>query len=161
MVLGQPGISDHGESRAIERWCNRFAASFLAPAQLVLSTVSPSDSPFDSVETLSRKSGMSQEAALWRLVHLNVIDRNEASTLLPLIASQPVQATAPSSQKGGPARHRVVKARVGNRFFDAVTYAAVSGKIPQKEAAQLLGAATADSLSKLIAHSPSAEWRAS
>lgn len=161
VVLGQPGISDHGESRDIERWCNRFAASFLAPAPLVLSTVLPSDSPVDSVKTLSRKSGMSQEAALWRLVHLNVIDRSEASTLLPLVASQPIQATEPSSSKGGPARHRVVKARVGSRFFDAVTYAAVARKIPQKEAAQLLGAATADSLSNLIAHSPSAEWRAS
>lgn len=161
VVLGQPGISDHGESRDIERWCNRFASSFLAPAPLVLSTVLPSDSPVDSVKTLSRKSGMSQEAALWRLVHLNVIDRSEASTLLPLVASQPIQATEPSSSKGGPARHRVVKARVGSRFFDAVTYAAVARKIPQKEAAQLLGAATADSLSTLIAHSPSAEWRAS
>lgn len=35
VVLGRTGISDHSEHADVERWCNRFAAAVIAPAEAV------------------------------------------------------------------------------------------------------------------------------
>lgn len=35
VVLGRTGISDHSEQADVERWCNRFAAAVIAPAEAV------------------------------------------------------------------------------------------------------------------------------
>ena len=35
VVLGRTGISDHSEHADVERWCNRFAAAVIAPAETV------------------------------------------------------------------------------------------------------------------------------
>ena len=35
VVLGRTGISDHSERADVERWCNRFAAAVIAPAEAV------------------------------------------------------------------------------------------------------------------------------
>lgn len=154
VVLGQPGISDHSEQLELERWCNRFASEFLAPAADVVSLHDVND-VLASVSKLSSRFGLSREAMLWRLVELELVTRAEASDVVNKVKTG--GSGREDGAGGAPPRHILVRSRVGGLFFDTVTRAVTNGQIPEREAARYLGAKNHESLTKLLdVHHPEA-----
>lgn len=150
VVLGRPGISDHSDQLQVERWCNRFAAEFLAPPSAVKEWFDPEESILTSVENLAKRFGMSREAILWRLVELQFITRESASQAVAMINQNKYDEETKKDIDGAPPRHILVRSRVGNRFFETVAHAAETGYLPDREAARYLGAATYQSFEKLL-----------
>lgn len=145
VVLGRAGISDHSEHADTERWCNKFAASFIAPAEGVQRFYDDADL-LTSIGQLSRRFGLSREAMLWRLVELGLTSHDEASRVVGLL-----KAGSSEQKEGGgaPPFHILVRSRVGGRFYDTVTRAWANGQIAERDAARYLGASSYPSLSKL------------
>ena len=150
VALGKAGISNHSEHHKVERWCNSFAAAFLAPEELVMQRYVSEKPLLENIESLAAEFGMSREAILWRLREVGLIDAETASQVLSLVRASAETKTPKVSSAGGPAFHILVRSRVGGRFYEAVTLAAQSGEIAERDAARYLGAASYESLEKLI-----------
>lgn len=148
-ALGQPGISDHSEGRRTETWCNRFAAEFLVPEVALIPHVRNVEHTADTIASLSRSFGISRESMIWRLVELRVIDRSKAQSLLRDLSNWVNEETTKSGEVKIQ-RPVIVRARVGRRFFDTVTHAAISGEVSAREAARYLGAKDAEAFGKLV-----------
>ncbi|MCP1388153.1 ImmA/IrrE family metallo-endopeptidase [Corynebacterium sp. TA-R-1] len=148
VVFGAPGLSDHSDHLKVERRCNRFASEFIAPEIAVRSQHDPEQSLVQIVEILAPRFGMSREAMLWRLVELDLRDRDEATEILPSL--QLGRGEQVRRAEGGPSFHVLVRSRVGGRFFDTVTRAAQTGKISEAEAARYLGVKTYESYTKMV-----------
>ena len=89
VLLGQSGISgaprfgggDTTGGRAIEGWCNRFAAAFLVPADALAAFTKRPDEPADDfrldlLSDLSKAFSISRHAMLIRLVDLGYVKPN-------------------------------------------------------------------------------------
>ena len=147
VVLGRTGISDHSEHADVERWCNRFAAAVIAPAEAVERLYADADL-LDAVNRLSQRFGLSREAMLWRLVELDFTSREEAANVVGMLKGS---SSEQRESSGAPPFHVLVRSRVGGRFFDTVTRAWSHGQITGRDAARYLGASSYASLSKLAA----------
>lgn len=150
VVLGKPGISDHSDQLKVERWCNRFAAEFLAPPSAVNEWFDPEEPILTSVENLAKKFGMSREAILWRLVELQFITRENASRVVAVIKQKAYDEENEKDTTGAPPPYILIRSRVGSRFFETVSHAAETGYLPDREAARYLGAASYHSFEKLL-----------
>ncbi len=150
IALAKPGVSDHSDKLEIERWCNKFAAAFLAPKEWVISKYNRLERSITNVEELATQAGISREAMLWRLVSLGYILPQEAQQLLKTLRMD-LGATREETKGGAIPRAVLVRSRVGSRFFEVVSHAAETGGISKKEAARYLGAASYDSFEKLVA----------
>lgn len=150
VALGEAGISNHSEHHKVERWCNSFAAAFLAPEVSVKRRYVKEKALLENIESLAAEFGMSREAVLWRLKEIGLIDAEAASKVLALVRASTEAKTPNVSSTGGPAFHVLVRSRVGGRFYETVTLAAQSGEIAERDAARYLGAASYESLEKLI-----------
>lgn len=151
VALGQAGVSDHSEALPQERWCNRFAAEFLAPHTAVLAEFDPAGEPLDETARLAKKFGISGESMVWRLVEVGLLDRATAEEIVGVFRNRAESNRGEDSQAAGaPPRHILVRSRVGERFYDTILHAADSGQIPHQVAARYLGAATYESFSKLL-----------
>lgn len=150
VVLGKPGISDHSERLETEQWCNQFAAAFLCPGASLREKFQPTDELAEQVPALSKTYGMSREALLWRLVGLGMVSQEEAIPLAARFRKEQALMKTSRDAKGAPPRHVLIKARVGEKFFETVLGAAESGVLPEKQAASLLGTTTYDSFEKLV-----------
>ncbi|OHO34705.1 hypothetical protein HMPREF2690_03130 [Corynebacterium sp. HMSC034E11] len=148
VVLGKPGVSDHTDGVQLERWCNQFASELIAPASAVQKLFDDTMPTKDQVERLARRFGLSREAMLWRLDELELIDQEEARRVLPLVKHTGERAER--TGEGAPPHHVLVRSRVGGRFFDTVTQAAVNGQISQREAARYLGSNSSESFANLV-----------
>lgn len=153
VALGEAGISNHSEHHKVERWCNSFAAAFLAPEASVKPRYVKEKPLLENIESLAAEFGMSREAMLWRFREVGLIDAEAASQVLALVRAKTEAKTPEVSSSGGPAFHIAVRSRVGKRFYETVTLAAQSGEIAERDAAQYLGAASYESLEKLIRNS--------
>lgn len=136
VVVGRTGISDHSEHAGVGRWCNRFAAAVIAPAEAVERFFTDADS-LDSVNQLSQRFGLSREAMLWRLVELGFTSREEASGVIELVKAS---RSEPRENGGAPPFHVLVRSRVGGRFYGTVTRAWSHGQITERDAERYLGA---------------------
>ncbi|MCG7278184.1 ImmA/IrrE family metallo-endopeptidase [Corynebacterium imitans] len=150
VALGEAGVSNHSEHHRVERWCNSFAAAFLAPEASIKQRYVAGKPLLDNIESLAAEFGMSREAVLWRLREVDLIDAEAASKVLALVRASTEARTPKVSSTGGPAFHVLVRSRVGGRFYETVTMAAQSGEIAERDAARYLGAASYESLEKLI-----------
>lgn len=152
VVRGEPGISDHSERQELERWCNRFAAEFLAPPKAVRAVYKESgEDLLATVSKVAKRFGLSREAMLWRLVELGLVTQPEADEVAGAVVASP---PAKKKNDGGPPRHTLVRSRVGGLFYDTVIRAAMNGQIPEFEAARYLGAKTHGSFMKLVEMRP-------
>ena len=148
VVRGKPGLSDHSDRQKLEQWCNEFAAEFLAPGEAVRHGYK-SGEVLDEVDAVSRRFGLSREASLLRLQKLNLITKADAAEAYPvLMAAKPNSA---ENRGGAPQFPVLVRARVGERFFDTLTQAAVDGQVSDMEAARYLGARSFDKFQNLVA----------
>ena len=86
ILLGISGISGpprfgkkvKSPTKAVENWCNRFAASFLIPKDHLLAAIPKPSTPYDSfddtkLEKLSKQFSVSRHAMLIRLVNLGYV----------------------------------------------------------------------------------------
>jgi Zn-dependent peptidase ImmA (M78 family) len=122
VLMGQTGISDPFVRRnAIERRCNRFAGSFLAPQSYISSLfggVSVTRDPdLDDVRWAARKLKLSQEATVLRLEQLTIYKVGSHSKWLSLVHDN----NPDYSEKGGggkqpPAQEKVKLAKFGFAF---------------------------------------------
>ena len=85
-ILGRTGISDHSEHVDIERWCNRFAAAVIAPAETVEHPFTDADlheggaPPFDVV-VRSRAGGRFFDTVTHVWSHGQITERDAARYL--------------------------------------------------------------------------------
>ena len=86
VILGRTGISDHSEHADIERWCNRFAAAVIAPAEAVQLPYTDEDlreggaPPFDVV-VRSRVGGRFFDTVIHAWSHGQITERDAARYL--------------------------------------------------------------------------------
>ncbi|MGV0373531.1 ImmA/IrrE family metallo-endopeptidase [Corynebacterium pilbarense] len=86
VILGRTGISDHSEHADIERWCNKFAAAVIAPAEAVELPYTDADlhedgaPPFDVV-VRSRVGGRFFDTVTHAWSHGQITERDAARYL--------------------------------------------------------------------------------
>ncbi len=161
IVRGEPGISDHSQQLEVERWCNRFAASFLVPKAALQRAWNPQEQLVDELSATAKVSGVSREVLLWRLVELEMVSRTEADRLLPILRSKGVGAEKTAKPSGSPPFHVLVKSRVGGRFLEAVAHAVTADMLTERDAATFVGAATKQALDSVLNNSAYAKALAS
>lgn len=149
VALGQAGVSDHSDHLRVERWCNEFAAAFLAPEAAAKERYNKKRSLLDNVESLASAFGISREAMLLRLKGIFPIEQQEFDEVMRLVRVRK-EKKATQEGSGGPSFPVLFRSRVGGRFFEAVTFAAKSGQIPERDAARLLGASSYKSFENLV-----------
>jgi len=124
VLMGQTGISDPFVRRnTIERRCNRFAGSFLAPQSFVISLLGGSvtrDPDLDDIRWAARKLKLSQEATVLRLEQLLIYKLGSHGKWLSLVHND----NPDYSEKGGggkqpPAQEKVKLAKFGFAFAKA------------------------------------------
>jgi Zn-dependent peptidase ImmA (M78 family) len=124
VLMGLTGISDPLVRRnAIERRCNRFAGSFLAPKSYVPSLLGgpvTRDPDLEDVRWAARKLKLSQEATVLRLEQLLIYKIGSHSKWLSLVHND----NPDYSEKGGggkqpPAQEKVKLAKFGFAFAKA------------------------------------------
>lgn len=149
VALAKAGISDHSDHLRVGRWCNEFAAAFIAPETAVKERYNKKCSLLDNVTSLASVFGISREAMLLRLKDIFLIEQQEFDEVMRLVRVRK-EKKATQEGGGGPSFHVLVRSRVGGRFFETITFAAKSGQIPERDAARLLGAASYKSFENLV-----------
>lgn len=128
--------------RAIERWCNRFAAAFLMPRSEFLQSVGQRPSRLRSVSdqlirSLANRFSVSDHAALVRMVELGVVDEEFYWNV-----KWPEFVAFEQNYKGG-GRARFYgsryKNRLGRLYTNLVLQAWATGKITNHNAAEYMG----------------------
>jgi Zn-dependent peptidase ImmA (M78 family) len=138
--LGESALTDTGltsrPSQAIESWCDRAAAEFLVPEQLLRASwreVRHDDAPF---EVLARRFKVSPIVAGRRAMDLRLVSRDAFFSFYEeYIARERRQR----SDSGGGDFYNNQNTRVGERFALQVIRAAKEGRVSFKEAYDLTG----------------------
>ncbi|MCK1571375.1 ImmA/IrrE family metallo-endopeptidase [Bradyrhizobium sp. 174] len=124
VLMGQTGISDPFVRRnAVERRCNRFAGSFLAPKSYISGLLGGSvtrDPDLDDVRWAARKLKLSQEATVLRLEQLSIYKAGSHSKWLSLVhGNNPDYSEKGGGGKQPPAQEKVKLAKFGFAFATA------------------------------------------
>ena len=144
-----PGLSgDQGKNNAVEQWCNRFAAALLMPESSLKKLTFDSRGLPEQLGATAPRFGVSREALLWRLVELELVDRQDANHAVKLLNKN---TTPKSKADGAPPFPVLVRSRVGRRFLSTVTEATLSGNLPAPTAAIFLGVRSKKSLQNTMA----------
>lgn len=144
-----PGLSgDQGKNNAVEQWCNRFAAALLMPESSLKKLAFDSRGLPEQLGATAPRFGVSREALLWRLVELELVDRQDANHAVKLLNKN---TTPKSKADGAPPFPVLVRSRVGRRFLSTVTEATLSGNLPAPTAAIFLGVRSKKSLQNTMA----------
>ncbi|MDY3127119.1 MAG: ImmA/IrrE family metallo-endopeptidase [Corynebacterium sp.] len=145
-----PGLSgDQGKSNKTEQWCNKFAAALLIPEASVRRVAFDSDGLLNQLAITATRFGVSKEALLWRLVDLELVERKDADRVVGFVKGQ--NASQKAKTDGAPPFPVLIRSRVGRRFLSTVTEAALSGDLPEPDAAEFLGIRTKSTLHKVMA----------
>ncbi len=161
VVLGKSALDDvdprsaltdaqalSSQGRRVERWCNRFAAEFLAPADKVKHLVaSYGGQEHDQLaKVLSREFGISIMAALVRLHELDYLERDAFEEMFERAKREAEDAMARKPKKKGGSPRTSFPAQADPNFALAVTEAAFSDRMPLREALFLLGIGKVETL---------------
>lgn len=146
LVLQKSGIS--GARRrdtpyAVERWCDRFAASFLMPRDALRGILGPTVIPApqnitdQQLSFMAARFRVSQHAMLIRLVHLGYVDeRYYWGVKKPLFDEQEERYKSFARPKYYASRY---KSSVGDLYTGLVLEAWSSGRITNHNAAEYMG----------------------
>lgn len=121
VLIGQTGISDPFiRKNDVEKFCNRFAASFLAPEGYVkelLGTINRNPSPSE-IARASRQLKISQQATALRLTQLGLIEKGSYAKWLRLVHNNNPDYGKDEgrSPNGPPPQEKVKLARYGFNF---------------------------------------------
>lgn len=150
VAMAAPGLSgDQGKRNNVERWCNKFAAALLIPEASVRSIQFDSDQLVVQLSTTATRFGVSREALLWRLVDLKLIQKKDADRVVGLFKGE--EATQASQTAGAPPFPVLVRSRVGRRFLNTITGAALAGDLSEPAAAEFLGIGNKQTLHNVMA----------
>jgi len=139
--LGDSGVDDVDMSvqanSATERWCNRVAAEFLVPAELIRNVTLDLDGITNQLELLARRFKVSTLVVLRRFLDLGVLTfeqfheiyLDELSRVLAIL----------SAGGGGGNFYNTQPARVSKRFARAIIESAQEGQTLYRDAFQMLG----------------------
>lgn len=147
VLLGAPGIS--GEPcnyKAIEKWCNQFAAEFLAPVSELCKLWVDSNDLDLYVSRANEAFGISSAVALWSLADANLIERSTVKVFL----EKNEAVVRESASKGGGNFFNNLKVRYGERYIDTVTAALVDRAISSQDASRMLAVSKTETLTKLV-----------
>ncbi len=143
LLLRQNSISDENNSDRVERFCNRFAASFLIPRQPLRDVIDPAiDTPYEfsdgDVKELARQFRVSNRAMAYRLEETGLAPegfygRRTGPWDLPV--SQPIQSALESQ----PTYITLRLKRIGRLHATTALRAAKSHVINSFDASQLIG----------------------
>jgi Zn-dependent peptidase ImmA (M78 family) len=140
IILNNTGICalNDFESIAVERYCNQFAASFLAPKALIeaiLDKVNSSMSPDDLIKLVADQLGVSRAAAAIRLADIGIIPPINSMQLEKL---QKRKSKDGRNASGGNYYATTINA-AGVVFSKQVFEAVTGGSISTGDAARFLG----------------------
>lgn len=126
--LGDSGISDVGlpevDINNNEAWCNRIAAEFLVPRDVLEFSYKQNESAEINMRQLARQFKVSTLVVLRRMLDANFIDKEEMRRLYD---SEIAHATRRQSNSGGCNFYATLRTRTGNRFANALVISTLEG----------------------------------
>lgn len=152
LLLRKAGISDQNPSNSVERFCNRFAASFLIPRNFLNASISavrgdvsfPYDFSLSDVSRLSRAFLVSNSVVALRLEETGLAPRGFYGKKKAVwdIAPQPQKRPVTQDQQPGPIKISHVRIRIKRlgRLHTSTVLEAVKRKaINSFDASELIG----------------------
>jgi len=152
LLLRKAGISDQNNSNSVERFCNRFAASFLIPRSLLMASISafvgdvafPYEFSYSDVSRLSRAFLVSNSAIALRLEESELAPRGFYGKKKALwdVAVQPQRPVPMQVQPTGPLKISQVRIRIkriGRLHASTVLEAVKRKAINSFDASELIG----------------------
>jgi Zn-dependent peptidase ImmA (M78 family) len=152
LLLRKAGISDQNNNNNVERFCNRFAASFLIPRNLLTAFISaylgditfPYDFPYSDVSRLSNAFLVSNSAIALRLEETQLAPHGfygKKKALWDIAVRpprpMPIQGESPATLKISQVRIRIK--RIGRLHASTVLEAVKRKAINSFDASQLIG----------------------
>jgi Zn-dependent peptidase ImmA (M78 family) len=153
--VGASGVSNTEQTYAnhndIERFCNQVAAELLVPVAELQTRYASLAHVADPVPALCKHFRVSSLVILRRLRDIQVIDQK---TFLQLYrnAEAGFQTKADSKESGGGDFYRTEMVRVSPTFARALVESALEGRTPYRDACDMLGVASVETLKKLAKH---------
>jgi len=138
LLLREPGLSDHDDRNPVEAFCNRFAAAFLMPRNIIREMLGgwplePQDWDMGDVRNWARQLKVSQQAMALRFERLGIAPAGYYNTF----RERQGQAAAPREPNGGNYVATQVN-ELGDRFSYSVLQAEHGARIAPVEAADIL-----------------------
>jgi Zn-dependent peptidase ImmA (M78 family) len=152
--LGASGISNPEQTYAdhndIEHYCNQLAAELLVPAAELKQRHERLKDEADPVPALCRHFRVSSLVMLRRLKDIGLLDW---TTFRKLYREQEQRfKRKDSSKEGGGDFYRTELVRVSPRFARALVESALEGRTPYRDACQMLGVGSVETIHKLAKH---------
>ncbi|KHO30058.1 Domain of uncharacterised function (DUF955) [Corynebacterium minutissimum] len=146
ILLGEQGVSGgHFNQRAVERWCNQFAAKLLVSTEDTLKQWSETKDLEAVCRWAYKAFGVSRDVTVWILVGNGVLSREAGQRFL-----QESPRPATTRQSGGGDFTLGLRSRLGGRFLEAVTGALTEGRIGEREASRQLGIKKVSTIDALV-----------
>lgn len=152
--LGASGISNPEQTYAdhndIEHYCNQLAAELLVPAAELKQRSERLKDEADPVPALCRHFRVSSLVMLRRLKDIGLLDW---TTFRKLYREQEQRfQRKDSSKEGGGDFYRTELVRVSPKFARALVESALEGRTPYRDACQMLGVGSVETIHKLAKH---------
>ena len=144
--LGESALSDveatSEPSHAVEAWCNRVAAEFLVPMELLRLEYRRSPNLTDELNRLARRFKVSTLVVLRRVFDAGELGRDASTSAY----RHELDRLRRIPKTGGGAFHPTLKTRVGHRFGVAMAMSTLGGRTSFSESFRLLGIRKASTL---------------
>lgn len=149
--LGSSALSDTGakpeQSLPLkEAWCNKVAAEFLLPLDILRTELNPEESLPDTISRLTRNFKVSTLVVLRRLLDAEWIDRADFESYWD---DEIARFQASDQSTGGGEFYRLALARVGYRFVRALVVSTLEGQTLYRDALRMLGIKKVETLKEL------------
>lgn len=125
--------------RAVERWCNRVSAEFLAPMASLRKNFDPDGQLPEQLQKLARRFRVSTLVILRRLYDGGYLDRDDFERSFRAEHARAVEMTEQGSGAGGGNFYNTQPARVSPTFARALISSTLAGETTYLDAYRLLG----------------------
>ena len=159
--LGKSAISNFGDwqnregARQEEVWCNRVAAEYLVPQEVLEDRYNRvdrhgSEPLMEILPQLHRTFKVSEKALLIRLLDSGLIYRDDFDQTWRQIDKKPEDVQPKQNKKDGRKidTHVVIRSRVGRRFSEALIASTLEGSTLYRDACHMLGLASSESFAR-------------
>jgi Zn-dependent peptidase ImmA (M78 family) len=147
--LGQSAVSDAQASlvpeHQVERWCNRVAAEFLVPLEMLKNEYDPRSALRASLDGLARRFKVSTLVIMRRIHDAGGLTREEFWNAY----EQELKRLMAISKKEGGNFYLTQAARVSKRFARALVVSTLEGQTLHRDAFRMLGFAKLETFKKL------------
>ena len=149
--LGSSALSDTGAKPEEslppkEEWCNKVAAEFLVPLDILRTALDHEESLPDAISRLARTFKVSTLVVLRRLLDAEWISRADFE---PYWDHEVAQFQASDQNIGGGNFYRLTLSRAGHRFVRALVVSTLEGQTLYRDAFRMLGIKKVETLKEL------------